>query len=158
MKTCTKCGETKDFSEFYKNKNSKDGYYCACKECTKNRQKEKKKNLIMQLKAQIRVSVTIENKILKPEGKKICSSCKNIFSLSDIKKSGYCKSCSKTISLKRYYDCNDKIKEYRDSNKDKMKEYQKKYVGRYKEQKKEYDRAKWLKKKAEKEQQKLLSK
>lgn len=33
MKTCGKCGETKAFSEFYKNKVSNDGYQSVCKVC-----------------------------------------------------------------------------------------------------------------------------
>jgi len=33
-KICTKCKELKDLSEFYKRKNSIDGYRSACKECT----------------------------------------------------------------------------------------------------------------------------
>ena len=33
MKTCTKCGETKPFTEFYKRKGSKDGYRSDCKSC-----------------------------------------------------------------------------------------------------------------------------
>jgi hypothetical protein len=34
-KTCSKCQETKPLSEFYKNKNYKDGHYYECKLCTK---------------------------------------------------------------------------------------------------------------------------
>ena len=34
MKTCTKCDQTKELSEFYKNKNYKDGHKNECKDCT----------------------------------------------------------------------------------------------------------------------------
>ena len=35
MKTCTKCGETKDFSEFHKANKLPDGYQYNCKSCKK---------------------------------------------------------------------------------------------------------------------------
>ena len=33
MKTCLKCKQTKEFSEFNKHKQKSDGYYTYCKEC-----------------------------------------------------------------------------------------------------------------------------
>lgn len=33
MKTCSKCGETKEFTEFNKRSSSKDGYHGSCKVC-----------------------------------------------------------------------------------------------------------------------------
>jgi len=35
MKTCTKCGEMKPLSEFYKDKHSKDGLTSWCKACAR---------------------------------------------------------------------------------------------------------------------------
>lgn len=35
MKTCTRCGDTKPFSEFHILRKSKDGHRPACKSCTK---------------------------------------------------------------------------------------------------------------------------
>lgn len=35
MKDCTKCGNNKPFSDFYKKANSKTGYQAACKPCHK---------------------------------------------------------------------------------------------------------------------------
>jgi len=36
MKTCVKCGETKELSLFYKRKDSPDGFRNDCKDCRKN--------------------------------------------------------------------------------------------------------------------------
>jgi hypothetical protein len=35
MKTCNKCGETKELSEFGKRKYSRDGYHYLCRVCSK---------------------------------------------------------------------------------------------------------------------------
>lgn len=35
MKTCTKCGETKPLTDFYKDKHSKDGLTYRCRECNR---------------------------------------------------------------------------------------------------------------------------
>ncbi len=40
MKVCTKCKLEKEFSEFYKRENSKDGYRNECKDCYKKNSKE----------------------------------------------------------------------------------------------------------------------
>lgn len=41
MKHCYKCEKDKDFSEFHKNKAKSDGYADECKQCRKNKQKER---------------------------------------------------------------------------------------------------------------------
>ena len=94
MKTCTKCKIEKPFEAFYKSKAKKDGHTPHCKECDKIRRTELKKNPLMQLEKQVRCSIMIENKLLAREGKKICSSCKNIFLIDDLI-SRRCKNCSK---------------------------------------------------------------
>ncbi len=35
MKVCTKCNESKCYSEFHKHKGRSDGYYSQCKSCAK---------------------------------------------------------------------------------------------------------------------------
>ena len=48
-KTCSKCKEEKDISEFHKNSYSKDGYQAACKDCrnkTKRKWNEKNRDRI----------------------------------------------------------------------------------------------------------------
>lgn len=44
MKTCTKCGETKEFSEFYKHKQTKDNLRTDCKTCNSKHNAEYRKN------------------------------------------------------------------------------------------------------------------
>lgn len=36
MKQCSKCNETRDYFEFYKDSKTKDGYSYSCKNCRKN--------------------------------------------------------------------------------------------------------------------------
>ena len=40
MKQCSKCGERKDFSEFYKQEDKKDGLCYWCKKCFKEYKKK----------------------------------------------------------------------------------------------------------------------
>jgi hypothetical protein len=41
-KKCSKCGEEKELSEFYKSSKTKTGYKCQCKECIKKHNEENK--------------------------------------------------------------------------------------------------------------------
>lgn len=41
MKTCFKCGRTKDLSEYYAHKQMSDGHLNKCKDCTKSDAKER---------------------------------------------------------------------------------------------------------------------
>lgn len=41
MKYCPKCKTNKDYSEFYKNKKTKDGFRCYCKVCEKQGNKKR---------------------------------------------------------------------------------------------------------------------
>lgn len=109
MKTCSKCGQIKEFSEFYKTTKMKCGYFSSCKECIKKRMHEKKENLIMQLESKVKTSIVVENKLLSGVDKKLCGKCHNVFYISDL------------INGKRCKECNRKHeKEYRDNNKNKM--------------------------------------
>jgi hypothetical protein len=40
QKTCTKCGETKPFEEFNKDRSTKDGLRSCCKECTREKSRK----------------------------------------------------------------------------------------------------------------------
>ena len=130
MKTCNKCGETKDSSEFHRNKGTKDGYASICITCTKERNKKLKESPLLQLEKAVKSSILIESKILFKEGKKICCSCKNIFLITEIS-SGYCVKCTMEYN-KEYHKENAKKaseyeKEYRKNNIEKIKEYEKEY-------------------------------
>lgn len=147
MKTCTMCKIEKPFEAFYKNKAKKDGYKSECKECEKERYRELKKNPLMQLEKQIRSSIILENKLLAREGKKLCTKCKDIFLIDNLKDGAYggrCKKCEREYSIERREKNKDKIKEYN-------KEYSKEYQEKNKNKIKEYQRKYRLKKKLEKE-------
>ena len=133
MKTCTKCGETKEFSEFHKSIARKDGYVSQCKQCSKDRKKNLKNDDVLKLQKEIRSSIIIENKFLIKNGQKICSCCKKIYTPSALRKNQIiCKDCDNKNS----------------------REWYKKNIEKRKESLKEYR----LNKKLEKEQQILLSK
>lgn len=44
VKKCKKCGKVKDITEFYKHKETKDGYRNSCKECVKKQNKKWREN------------------------------------------------------------------------------------------------------------------
>lgn len=136
MKTCTKCGETKDFNEFYKLASSKDGHGYSCKECFGKREKKLRKDPLMQLEKALRSSVITENKMLFKEGKRLCGTCRNIFLLTDLHNMR-CKECSTKYKSKYREEHKEKIKKkaksYYEQNKEKIYESGKKYAEKNKE-------------------------
>jgi len=168
MKQCTKCGEIKEFSEFNKNKSINDGFSSQCKNCINNRNKELKTNAEMQLKKSIAQSIFLENKILKKDGKRVCSGCKNIFEITST--SALCKECNNKIvrtyeeknkektteRQRKYYKKNKekvhkRLNEHYENNKETILEQQKQYREKNKDKLKEYRKQYRLKKKLEKE-------
>lgn len=59
MKYCSQCKETKEDTEFWKNKSAKDGLQSFCKECLKNYEPRKK------------ATSKYEAKHIKSEGRRI---------------------------------------------------------------------------------------
>ena len=161
MKTCTKCGETKNFSEFVKDKSKKDGHSSHCKNCIKQRNILLKSDNVLQLEKEIKSSIILENKILLKDGKKLCSHCKQIFKIEDLN-GGRCRECGKYFSIKWSKNNKDKIKDiskkYRDNNSEKFKKSIQAWRDNNSQKMSTYRKEYYLKKKLEKEQQILLSK
>lgn len=103
MKTCTKCGETKSLSNFYKHSGKKDGYFNHCSWCEQERREELKENPIKKMESQLVSIARLESKLLKNEGKFRCSCCKEIFLFNERYNNGhcYCIKCYKEKYLKK---------------------------------------------------------
>lgn len=50
LKQCSKCKKWKELNEFHKNKRSKDGHYCSCKECGKKYHEKNREKRIKYLR------------------------------------------------------------------------------------------------------------
>ena len=148
MKTCNKCGETKDFSEFSKSKDKKDGHHSNCKDCIKERSKKLKESPLMQLEKAVRSSILAENKVLFSEGKRRCNLCDNSFSIKDYNRN-CCRECIGKYYKKNKEKITEKAKEYREANRERARELNKAYreINREKinERNKEYQRQRRLK-------------
>jgi len=123
MKKCTKCGETKELSEFYKNKNTASGVHYCCKCCNKKWREENKEDT-------------------KKNSKKHYQNNKKKIKL---RSKSYNKNNKEKIKLyvKKYREDNKeklkiKQKEYREDNKEKIKAYRKEYYQNNKEKSKRY--------------------
>lgn len=123
MKKCIKCNKIKDFSDFPRRKDSKDGYKNICKACRLDYQR-------LWHKGEIKKPI-----LDAPKGMKVCRKCDQILKIENFGRSkqnkdglkSYCKSCKRAES-KKWRDKNKKkCKKYRESIKDKQVEYNKKY-------------------------------
>lgn len=128
-KKCNQCNELKEFVNFHKDKNKKDGYRGLCKDCTLNNQKES----VVKRKAEYDTNITA----------KICSNCKvekdlTLFSKDNKTVDGYkftCKECSNKHNKERF-----KIPEVRERINERHREYRKnpEFVQKERESYKEY--------------------
>lgn len=130
MKICNRCKETKELSEFWKDKRKKDGYSIVCKDCRKKATKELALSPESQLRKTITSSIIIENKILLRENKRICCKCYSISSLTGMV-GRYCLNCANSYN-KEYHaknkdNLNEKNRKYSEDNREKLKEYAREY-------------------------------
>jgi len=122
-KKCSKCGEIKLLSEFYKDKYHKDGRESSCKKCKAKYQYKNKDK------------ITNYQKEYQKENKE---------KLSNQKKK-YCRENKEKIAIRKkiYQQKNKEIlseyqRKYRENNKEKTKKYQEEYRRRHKKYSKEY--------------------
>ena len=122
-KKCTKCGEVKNFSEFYKKKGGKSGLESHCKTCRKEYYKANEDKIKERRK-----------EYLKTNADKLKEHAKEYYKANADKLKEYYKEYRKNNA--------DKIKEYRKDNADKIKEINKEYykanADKLKEHAKEY--------------------
>jgi len=132
-KKCSKCGEEKELTEFYKRKNSKDGFRNDCKECrikavnrwTNDCDKNNKEKRSIYCK-----EYNEKNKEKLAEQKKLYRK-ENIEKLSKYEKQYYKDNKEK---IKSYIECNkERIKIYRKKYKEKMSVHLKEYHEKNKE-------------------------
>lgn len=150
MKTCSKCKETKEYSQFNKNKVKKDGYECQCKQCRRNYYNKLKNDDLLKLKKEIRSTIIMENKLLLKDNKHLCHDCKKPFLMLDLS-NGICTKCRKK-NIHFIYD-KEKSKEYRENNKKSISAKQKRWRDKNRESEIERCKQYRLKKKLEKLQQ-----
>lgn len=90
MKPCTKCGDTKAYSDFYKQKmNSKDGYQAHCKTCDNSRKKVWKQNN-PQL-ASLYAKTAEQNRVNDPERREYRRQLKKTPAMKAINNASYAK-------------------------------------------------------------------
>lgn len=152
MKTCNRCKETKELSEFGKDKTKKDGARTICKDCDRKREQNLKTSHLAKLEKAVTSCTITTNRILFQEDKRICCQCNNIFSIYSSQRYS-CKKCYHENAKKYSKENKEKIaeqqKEYYEKNREKVNEYHKKYYEKNKEKirekKKEYNRQRYLK-------------
>jgi len=103
-KKCTKCLNSKIYSDFSKDKTKKDGLHTTCKKCEKESKKLYKESKMKKIK---------EDKIQEKE----CTKCKTIQSISEFTvhlytKDGYCANCKSCSRL----ETNSKRKVNKENN------------------------------------------
>jgi hypothetical protein len=116
MKRCSKCNNEYDFSNFYKDKSSKDGYRCNCKNCSKL-YRDNNKDYEKEYREKNREKLSNYAKSLPKKEKKVRNSKYYLENKENIK-----------LSSSKYYENNkeNKLKyqkEYQQNNKDKRNKY-----------------------------------
>lgn len=152
-KVCTKCNTEKSISDFYKNKNSKDGLSAWCKECqlAYHKIKDKQANVQEERKKYYKQRYIRNKEKLDKQAKEYYD--KNKQKVQDyrarpdvkIQRAQYMKAYQEKNKEKlTEYDKNykqnnaEKIKEYYTKNREKCLQYSKDYYTKNKEQKQKY--------------------
>jgi hypothetical protein len=65
MKTCVKCGETKEYSQFNKSASRNDGYHPYCKACCKQYRDENRERILAKKKEQYRENIELSREKLR---------------------------------------------------------------------------------------------
>jgi hypothetical protein len=123
MKKCSKCGELKDFSRFYRRKDSPSGLRNQCKNCHRDYIKKWKKEGPNKIEYQ------------DSDDKKQCRRCMKILDVDNFgrcknTKDGLksrCKYCRRKESAEWHTKNKDRCKKYRENNKESIKNGSKKY-------------------------------
>jgi hypothetical protein len=129
MKTCKKCKEEKELSEFYKDKRAKDDLFLYCKSCQKEYRKEYRKNNKEKIKEKKKEYYENNKEYFK-------ELYKNNIEYFKEKHKEYKEKNKEKIKEKR----KEYFKEYRKNNKEKIKEKNKKYYENNKEYHNEYNK------------------
>ena len=146
-KTCSKCGEWKEFDNFNKDKNRKDGFKSSCKECIKHYYQENKERMKEQRKQRYHENKERENKRNKQYYQENKEQLKQYYQENKERMKQYYQENKERIieQRKHYYQENaeqlkEYQKEYRQENAERLKEYQKEYRQENAEQLKEYQK------------------
>lgn len=106
MKRCATCKETKDKTEFRKDRSRNDGLYVSCKQCQQERNRPSNRKYQARLRT-TKSSKKREYVVLKEQGLKRCKTCNEIKSLdeefhsSGITRKPDCKKCHNLIWRER---------------------------------------------------------
>lgn len=98
-KHCPKCGESKPYGEFSRQKKSKDGFQCYCKTCSKASTNE---SYHKHAGVQDCACVTCAARVNAAKGLKLCPKCNSLIPFEDFTKNRassngfgvYCKACA----------------------------------------------------------------
>lgn len=138
LKECTKCGETKPVSEYYKNKVFKDGLQYSCKKCALSYANAR---YVPRPKTPRRLTLAVD-------GLKECCTCRETKPVAEYHKNNskadgleiYCKACYKQKrALYREQNLQSQ-KRYRERNKAKIAEIRRKYYLKNRERLGNYSR------------------
>ena len=140
MKKCNKCGETKELTEFHKDKIQKDGRMTSCKECRKQHYQANREKIAEQRKQYYQAN---REKIAKREKQYYQENREN---LTEYQRQYYQKNREKIAEReKQRYQANreklvEQQRQYYKENREKAAEYQKQYYQENREKVAEYQK------------------